>query len=257
MVTASPAPLHIGILGHSPEGAALCWTEACRHSVSLGYPAHADLTMDCISFQHAMPAWNVGDYAAVREILTVSARRLAAAGAEFFVCPDNTAHLALEAAGPDLPLPGLHIVDIVAEAARRNGYRRVAVLGTRFTMEGPLYPRELARRGVVTVVPDDEDRTMVDSAIFAELVHGRVTPLTRRRFHELVARLQRRHGCDAVAAACTEIPLALTSEDSPLPLLDSTRLLGRAAAEVARGLRPLPTWRGGEVNRGTHADRAS
>lgn len=246
-MTVSPNPHHVGVLGHSPEGAALCWNEICRHSTTLGHPAHPDLTMDCISFEHAMTAWGTGDHGAVRRILTVSADRLAGAGARFFVCPDNTAHLALETPGPELPLPGLHIVEVVAEQARRNRYRRVAILGTRFTMTGPLYPRELGRVGIEAVIPSEEDREMIHRLIFGELVHGHGSAEATRAFHDLVARMARDQGCDAVAAVCTEIPLALTSATSPLPVLDSTRLLAQAAAEVGHGIRPLPTWSGGQV----------
>jgi len=234
---------HVGILGHSWEGAAECWREVCRHSARLGHPGHPDVTMDCISFETCMPAWEVGDHAAVRAVLATGVDRLARAGCEFFVCPDNTAHLALEAPGVPLALPGLHLIDLVADAARRAGHTRVGVLGTRFTMEGPLYPRELAARGIEAVVPAAADRAMVDTAIFTELVHGEFHDGTRAAFVDLVDRLAA-SGCDAVALVCTEIPLLLTPEERPLPVLDSTRIAGRAALEVALGHRPAPTWRG-------------
>ncbi|MDH6678377.1 aspartate racemase [Rhodococcus sp. LBL1] len=239
---------HIGVLGHSWEGASLCWREACQHSKRLGHPAHPDITMDCISFEHCMPAWEASDYASVRAVLATSVERLARAGCDFFVCPDNTAHLALEADGAPLALPGLHLVDIVADAARQAGHTRVGILGTRFTMQGPLYPRELAARGIDAVVPDPADQDMVHSAIFGELVHGDFRAQTRASFVALIERLADA-GCDAVALVCTEIPLLVSPEDSPLPLLDSTRLSGRAAAEVALGKRPMPTWRGSQFRR--------
>lgn len=234
---------HVGILGHSWEGASLCWREVCQHSNRLGYPAHPDITMDCISFQHCMPAWESGDYQAVRAVLATSVRRLARAGCDFFVCPDNTVHLALEAPGDPLALPGLHLVDIVADAAERAGHRRVGILGTRFTMQGPLYPRELASRNIDAVVPADEDQALVHTAIFDELVHGVFRDETRETFVDLIGRLAD-SGCDAVALVCTEIPLLVTPAVSPLPVLDSTRLSARAALEVALGARDLPTWRG-------------
>jgi len=236
---------HVGVLGHTVEGAALCWTEISRHSARLGHREHPDLTMDCISFERVMPAWDAGDLSTVRSVLFTSADRLAKAGAEFFVCPDNTAHLALEAAGPAFPLPGLHIVDVVAEAAQSAGYQRVGILGTRFTMNGPLYPRELNDRGIAAVLPTAAERERIDESIFTELVLGTVSASVRTAFHGIAERLKEEEGCDAIAAVCTEIPLAIDSSTSPIPVLDSTRLLGRAAAEVAHGLRPLPVWRGG------------
>ena len=236
---------HVGILGHSWEGASLCWREVCQHSNRLGHPAHPDVTMDCISFEHCMPAWEAGDHEAVRAVLATSIDRLARAGCDFFVCPDNTAHLALEAPGDPFALPGVHLVDVVARAAERAGHSRVGILGTRFTMRGPLYPRELAEWGIDAVIPSDEDQEMVHEAIFGELVHGEFREDTRRSFVDLIGRLGE-SGCDAIALVCTEIPLLLSPEDSPLPVLDSTRSSAQAAAEIALGLEAMPTWRGSE-----------
>jgi amino-acid racemase len=236
---------HLGILAHSVEGAALCLRAFCQEGFRrLGPDDHPDVTLDCIALARSMPAWNRGDYPAVRAILAESVRRLAGAGAEFFVCPDNTAHIALDAPGADLELPGLHIGEVVAAEADRAGYRRVGVLGTRFTMDGPVYPRVLAARGIAAEVPVPDDRRIVDDIIFAELVNGVFTEEARAAYVAVMERLAAR-GCDAVALVCTEIPLLVTPEVAPLPVLDSTRLLARAAFAVAVGDAPLPTWRGG------------
>lgn len=241
---------HFGILGHSWEGAALCLRSFCaRGATELGGFDHPDVTLDCIAFGKSMPAWDGGDYDAVRAILATSVDRLAAAGAGFFGCADNTAHLALERTGEDLALPGLHLPEVVAEHAHANGYRRVGLLGTRFTMASRLYPDALGTRDIVAEVPDEEDRRLVDAIIFDELVHGVVTDASRSAYVEVIGRLERR-GCDAVALVCTEIPLLVGSGVSPLPTLDSTALLADAAYQVCVGARPLPTWRGGEVLRG-------
>jgi aspartate racemase len=193
-----------------------------------------------------MPAWEAGDHPAIRAILATSCERLAGAGADFFVCPDNTAHIALEEPGEDLPLPGLHIAEVVADRARRDGRRRVGVLGTRFTMDSPLYPRALAARDVPAGAPGPEERREVDRIIFEELLNGIVADASRAACARVIEGLRDR-GCDAVALVCTEISLLVGPADSPLPTLDSTRLLARAAFEVATGARPLPSWRGGPV----------
>jgi aspartate racemase len=172
--------------------------------------------------------------------------RLACAGAEFFICPDNTAHLALERPGPDLALPGLHIAEVVADRAASDGRSRVGVLGTRYTMDGPLYPRALAARGIDSEIPAEDDRQLVNKIIFDELVNGVFTEQSRQEYQRIIAGLAER-GCDAVALVCTEIPLLVTPADSLLPTLDSTRLLARAGLAVGVGDRPLPTWRGGPV----------
>lgn len=236
---------HLGILAHSTEGAALCFLTYCQEGFRrTGRHEHPDVTMDYIAFGYAMAAWDAGDHPAVRKILATSVERLAGAGADFFVCPDNTAHLALDAPGPDLALPGLHIGDVVADQAAREGRTRVGVLGTAYTMDGPTYPRALAARGVDTMVPDAADRRTVNRIIFDELVNGVVTSSSREEYRRIIERLAER-GCDAVALACTEIPILVTPDVSPLPTLDSTRLAARAAYDVGVGEAPMPTWYGG------------
>ncbi len=238
---------HLGILAHSVEGAALCLRAFCQEGFrELGPHAHPDVTLDCIALARSMPAWDAADYATIRAILAESAARLARAGADFFVCPDNTAHIALETPGDDLALPGLHIAGIVAEHAARNGYRCVGVLGTKYTMDAPLYPRTLAARDMRALVPEADERRVIDTIIFEELVNGVFSDASRQQYAQIIERLQAR-GCDAVALVCTEIPLLVTPDVSPLPTLDSTRLLARAAFEVAVGTRPMPTWRGGPL----------
>ena len=127
-------------------------------------------------------------------------------------------------------------------------YRALAVLGTRFTMGGPVYRRALPAVGIEPVFPDEEERADIDRIIFDELVEGVFTESSRARYVEIIQRLKREEGCDGVAVVCTEIPLLITPDVSPLPTLDSTRLLARAAFEVCTGKRNLPTWRGGPID---------
>jgi aspartate racemase len=238
---------HLGILAHSAEGAALCFRAFCQEGFrTIGPHDHPDVTLDCIALARSMAAWDDGDHASIRATLAESVRRLAGAGADFFVCPDNTAHMALEQPGADLALPGLHIAEVVAGQAASAGRRRVGVLGTRYLMEGPVYPRALAARGIAAEIPEPEQRQLINKIIFDELVNGVFTATSRREYIQIIERLAA-GGCDAVALVCTEIPLLVTPDDSPLPTLDSTRLLARAAFEVATGERLMPTWRGGPV----------
>jgi aspartate racemase len=190
---------HAGILAHSVEGAALCLRSfAAEGYRELGPHLHPDVTLDCIAMGRSTGAWETGDLASVRATLAESASRLAAAGAEFFACPDNTAHLALEAPGEPLALPGLHIAHVVAERAALDGYRHVGILGTRYTMDAPLYPRALARLGIQSDVPGPEDRRTVDRVIWDELVAGVFSDISRQAYVGVIERLRRR-GCDAVA----------------------------------------------------------
>ena len=239
--------MRFGILAHSSEGAALCFLEFCRNGFREARHMHPDVMLDCEAMGRVMPAWDAGDHVAVRAFLDQSVQRLADGGCDFFACPDNTAHIALETAGHDLPLPGLNIGDVVAEQAAGLGMTRVAVLGTRFTMAGPVYRRALPAVGIEPAFPNDEERAEINRIIFDELVEGVFTESSRARYVQIIDRLKREEGCDGAALVCTEIPLLVTPDVSPLPTLDTTRLLARAAFEVCTGKRDFPAWRGGPV----------
>lgn len=236
---------HVGILAHSVPGAASCFRAFCELGMRrLGSYQHPDVTVDCIPMGRSMDGWNSGRYEEIRAILAASVERLARAGAEMFVCPDNTAHLALELPGPDLALPGLHIADVVARRAAAAGHQEVAIMGTKWTMDSDLYPRAMARHGLVTRVPTPADRDAIQAVTFDELVHGVFTEAARQRFVGVIASL-RDAGCDAIALVCTEFPLLITPDVSPLPTLDSTTLLAEAALDAALEPDALPSWRGG------------
>jgi aspartate racemase len=239
--------LHIGILAHSAEGATLCyrtcWMDGVRR---MGAHSHPEITMTGIAMAPTLPLWESGDLPALRALFMADAQKLAAAGADFFILPDNTAHIALEAPGDPFPIPCLHIGEVVADRAAQDGRRRIAILGTEWTMTGPVYPGALGRRGLGWEIPDEAERKRIHDIIFDELCLGTFTDASRAEYVRIIAKLGAR-GCDAVALVCTEIPLLITGEVSPLPILDSTRLLAAAAVEVALGERPLPQWGGGPI----------
>src|SRR4051812_34052199 len=210
----------------------------------IGAHDHPEITLSILPMGLTLGAYERNDLAAVNAHLLQSAQRLADAGCDFFVCPDNTAHIALDAATEPYPLPGLHIADIVAKNATADGRRRLALLGTRWTMEGPAYPAACARAGLEMRTPSREDRVRLDRIIFDELCQGKLTSEARGEFVRVIDGLKT-EGCDAVALSCTEIPLLVSPDDSPLPTLDSTRLLAHEAVHVAQGKRPMPSWRGG------------
>lgn len=238
---------HIGVLAHSADGAALCFLEMVRDSARrLGEHVHPEITLSILPMAPVMEAYEQGDLGTVRSHLVQTASRLANAGCDFFVCSDNTAHIALEADGPPFPLPGLHIAEIVAQRARTDGRRRVGLLGTRWTMSGPVYRSACARAGLEMVTPQADDCEYVNDVIFRELCQGVLRDESRREFIRIIDDLGH-SGCDVVALSCTEIPLLITPEVSPLPTLDSTRLLARAAVSVACGDQALPAWRGGRI----------
>jgi aspartate racemase len=224
---------HIGIVACSAEGAALCYQAICRDALQLvGKNDHPRITLDSIPMAAWMPCFDAGDYQGVARVMLNSANLLADAGADFAICPDNSAHLAWDHVQAETPIPWLHIARVVGAEAQSRGYRQVGVLGTRFTMTGPVYRDALSPIGIETTVPEPDDRETVDRIIFSELVDGVFSDESRQAYNDVITRLGER-GCDAVALACTEIPLLVRPSESPLPTLDSTRLLATAALREA------------------------
>jgi aspartate racemase len=224
---------HIGIVAVSAEGAALCYRTICLEGAALLGPyTHPEVSLHCFplsGYQHLIDG---GRWDAVGEQLLVSATRLVQAGAELVICPDNTVHQGLDLVRPRSPVPWLHIAEEVVDEARRRKLNRVAILGTRFLMEGPVYPSKLKPAGIDYRIPDARQRQRINQIIYDELVYARILPQSLAYFQEVIGELAA-NGCDGVALACTEIPLLINDAASPLPILDSTCILARAALREA------------------------
>lgn len=226
---------HIGIVACSAEGASLCYRTICTEGAQLlGPHAHPDVSMHTPSLADYMECIYRDDWQGVGEIMLASADKLARIGADFLVCPDNTIHQALPFVEPRSPLPWLHIADVVAAQAVERGFRRLAVTGTKWLVESSVYPDKLTARGLGFMRPDAEERERINRFIMDELVYGVTTPQAVAYFQQVIGRLKG-EGCDAVVLGCTEIPLIMNDANSPLPTLDSTRLLARAALRRAVG----------------------
>lgn len=226
-------PQHIGIVACSAEGAALCYRTICVEGAQLLGPYnHPEVSMHTAPLAEYMRFVETGDWAGVAQLMMSSAEKLARAGADFLICPDNTIHQAFDLVAYRSPRPWLHIAQEVACEARRNHFKRLAVLGTRYLMEGPVYPEKLKAAGIDYRTPGPAQREKINQIIFDELVHGQFLPRSRAYFTDVIRNLKD-EGCDAVVLGCTEIPLIVDEECSPLPPLDSTRLLARAALRKA------------------------
>ena len=226
---------HIGIVAGSAEGAALCYRTICLEAPAImGEHNHPEITMNSVPMAEHMPHIRANDWVALAESLLASAHKVARAGADFAICPDNTYHQAFEYLIPRSPIPWLHIAGAVAEEAHRLGYVRLGILGTKYLTEGPVYPEALEEFRIESKIPDVTDRERINEIIFKELVNGIFLEGSRLYFNEVAGKLRAR-GCDAVVLACTEIPLIVRPDDTPLPTLDSTRLLARAALRRALG----------------------
>lgn len=220
---------HIGIVGVSAEGAALCYRTICSGSLlHHGDWRHPEITLHTLPLDRYMEAADRDDWDRVGELMLESAAVLQKAGADFVICPDNTVHQGLDTVRERSPLPWLHISEVVAEQAVEEGFGTVGILGTRWLMEGPVYPRALEARGIGYEIPDSASRQAIDDMIFGELVLGRLPGWALRSSVKQIRAL-RDQGCEAVVLGCTELPLLISAGDSPLPVLDSTRLLARAA----------------------------
>ena len=225
--------LHIGIVACSTEGASLCYrTISLEGAEMLGPHGHPEISLHSHSLAEYMRHIDPGDWAGVAQLMMSSAEKLARAGADFLICPDNTIHQAFDLIEHRSPRPWLHIAREVAREAQRRQFKRLAVLGTRYLMEGPVYGDALKAAGIEHRTPEKQQRERISQVIMDELVYGQILPRSLAYFVEVI-RGMKEHGCDAVVLGCTEIPLLVTPESSPLPVLDSTRLLARAALRKA------------------------
>jgi aspartate racemase len=224
---------HIGIVAGSAEGAALCYRTICLEAPSvMGEHNHPQITMNSVPLAEHLRYIRSNNWEKLAEVLLASAHKVAQSGANFAICPDNTYHQAFEYLIPQSPIPWLHIAKAVAEEASRLGYAQLGILGTKYLMEGPVYPEVLMEFGIKSKIPDQADREKIDEIIFRQLVNGVFLETSRLYFNEVTDKLKAR-GCDAVVLGCTEIPLIVRPDDTPLPSLDSTRLLARAALRRA------------------------
>jgi aspartate racemase len=226
-------PQHIGIVACSAEGAALCYRTICTEGAQLlGPHAHPEVSMHTPSLAAYVEHLERDDWHGVAQLMIGSAEKLARVGADFLICPDNTIHRALPHVLPRSPLPWMHIAEVVAGEAIQRGFRRLGLLGTRWTVDGEVYPQTLAARGLDCVRPDAAERDESNRIIMEELVYGVFRPEAVATMQRIIARMAE-GGCDAVVLGCTELPLILDDISSPLPTLDSTRLLARAALRRA------------------------
>jgi aspartate racemase len=220
---------HIGIVGCSAEGAALCYRTICTEGAKLlGPHAHPEVSMNTPSLADYVARVERGDLQGVSEMMLASAHKLAKIGADFLICPDNTIHAALPLVEPRSPLPWLHIAEVVVAEAVNRGFRRLALSGTRWLVDSDVYPEKLTARGLEFLRPDPAERDEINRIIMEELVTGTFKPEAIATFQRVTDRLKLA-GCDAMILGCTELPLIIDDRNSSLPTLDSTRLLARAA----------------------------
>lgn len=219
----------IGIAAATAEGAALCYQTICAEGAKLlGPHAHPEISMHTPSFAEYMKCMRANDWEGVGELLLTSANKVAQMGADFLICPANTMHKAFPLIERRSPLPWLHIVDAVAAEAQARGFRCIGITGTRALVNSGIYDEKLIAAGLKSIRPGASEIAEMDRIIFDELNRGVFRPEAVQYLQGVCARLKEQ-GCDAVVLGCTEFPLIMNDSNSPLPTLDSTRLLARAA----------------------------
>lgn len=224
---------HVGIVACSAEGAALCYRTLCMEGpAQMGEHMHPEVSMHTHPLGEYMVHIRSHNWREVARLMLSSVRKLTEMGAEFAICPDNTIHQAFDLVMEESAIPWLHIAEAVADEAESHGYQNLAITGTKYLMTGPVYPEILDKFQISCEIPNEEDREKIDTIIFKELVNGVFLEQSRHYFNEVIQKLKDR-GCDGVVLGCTEIPLLVDPHDCPLPTLDSTRLLARAALKEA------------------------
>jgi aspartate racemase len=220
---------HIGIVACSYEGAALCYQTICREgSQYLGEHAHPEISLHNHPLSEYMKYITTDNWEGVADLMLSSTEKLFKMGADIVITPDNTIHQAFSIMIKKSPLPWLHIGDEVSREAEKNKFVKLGILGTRFLMEGPVYPEILLERNINYSIPSLEKRIKINEIIFNELVYGIIKNGSRKYFLDVIDNFKS-EGCDSVVLGCTEIPLIVLPKDSSLPVLDSTRILARAA----------------------------
>jgi aspartate racemase len=224
---------HIGIVACSAEGAALCYRTICTEGPELlGPHAHPEVSIHTHSLAEYMRCLELDDWQGVGELMLASADKLDRIGADFLICPDNTIHRAFPYVEARSSLPWLHIAEVVSAQAVEGRFKCLGLTGTSWLIRSDVYPEKLEARGLKYLRPGNADTDEINRIILEELVYGVFKPEAAATFQSVIGRM-RDQGCDAVILACTEIPLLINDSNSPLPTLDSTRLLARAALRRA------------------------
>jgi len=223
----------IGICAHSYEGGSLCFITTCREGAKLiGQHMHPSIILSAIPMGLSLDAWEADDYDKIADYLKEGINQIAMGGADYFLCPDNTAHIVLEQIIEDLPIPGLHIADVVCHEIMNNKWKNIGLLGTKWTMDGTVYPKVLEQNNLWVTTPNESTKRKINDAIFDELCQGVFNTQTIELFIESINNLKKK-GAECVILGCTEIPLIINPNNSPLPILDSTLLLSKYAVELA------------------------
>ena len=194
------------------------------------------IVIDSIDLKKMLDLIAAGDLAGVTEYLVGEVRALARAGASLALLAANTPHIVFDEVLRQSPIPMVSIVEATCAAAKALGLKRLALFGTRFTMEGRFYPGVFSREGIALAVPAEDDRAFIHDKYVGELVNGVFRPETREELLAIVDRLKEGENVQGVILGGTELPLILKERTARgLPLLDTTRIHVEAALDELLG----------------------
>lgn len=225
----------LGLIGGMSWESSLLYYQQLNLGVRarLGGLHSAELLMHSVDFAGIEALQRAGDWQRAGEELAAAAVGLERAGAQALLLCTNTMHKVAGAIKAACSIPLLHIADATGAAIRAAGHRRVALLGTRFTMSEAFYRERLAQGfGLEVQVPEPDEQARIDRVIFEELCLGRIEPDSREDYRAICTRMIA-SGCEAVILGCTEIGLLLHPGDVEAPLFDTTALHVRAALDFA------------------------
>ena len=224
---------NIGIVGITAEGASLCYrTIVSESSVYLGHYHHPEIFLHNPSFHTILEAQKEKDWYEVARIVSLSIDKLTSIGAEVIVIPANSVHYAITEITAASPIPVLNMIELVAAECNKKNFKKVAILGVGITMSDGLYVQPLKNVGIEPILPTDEDQTIINTIIYEEIVPGKVTAHSIEIIVSILEKLKKQ-GCDGVILGCTELPIVITDSNSPLPFIDTTRLLAQKALEFS------------------------
>lgn len=224
----------IGLIGGMSWESSIEYYRIINEAVrdKLGGLHSAKCVMYSVEFEEIRVLQERGDWAALADRMADTALKLRAAGADFIVICTNTMHILADDVREEAGIGVLHIADATGEEIKARGLTKVGLLGTKFTMEKDFYRKRLERFGIEAIVPEEEDRDEVHRIIFGELCAGVVRPASRERLKRIMEDLSAR-GAQGVVLGCTEIPLIISQDDSPIPVFDTTRIHALAAVKQA------------------------
>ena len=227
---------HIGIAGITVPGALLCIdtivSESYKHfgSDSLKHPR---ITYTQPPSDEIDKPFDTKDWKQVGRDLLDSIERLHKAGADFAIIPSNSPHYAIKQVQNDSPIPVISLVDITVTECQKRGFKKGGILGVGVTMSDGLYANPLEAIGIKAIVPSSEKQKEINDLIYTEIIKGKPTQETKKKMIAFIQELKDM-GADSFIAGCTEIPIVITDEsESPLPFIDTTRLIAKKAFEEA------------------------